>query len=218
MNKKYIIVGLIIGVVAVYLLSSMILEKKIHGLQAHLDTMIKTQSSIVKDLALTMGRGGVNEKIAAIVAECPSGEANQYDTLLASLDKGLTKNELQGLNILFKRCGSVPASRRAGMSLLFEREVFFLGEIIRERSLLGNYSIEESNLADWNLLVEKEKEISKLFFELVEAQKQIISILAEGGRPDLTIETIQGEAKRVQDEMATVTKGAYEVRRSLISL
>lgn len=217
MKKKQIILGLLVGALSIYLLSNVIVEKKLSDLRSHLDNQIETQNVLVKELATTMGRGGVNDQIAGVVATCPSDEANQYDSLLASLDKGLSKNELQGLNILFKRCGSIPASRRAGMAMLLEREVFFLNEMVSERALLGDYEAESAKLSDWNNLVEKEKEISTLFFKLVEAQSEIISTLAAGSATDTSIEAIQAEAQKVRDEMAEVTKSAHEIRTPLIS-
>jgi hypothetical protein len=217
MKKKQIILGLMVGALSIYLLSNVIVEKKLSDLRNHLDSKIEAQNVLVKELSTTIGRGGVNDQITAVVATCPSDEANQYDSLLSSLDQGLTKNELQGLNILFKRCGAIPASRRAGMSMLFEREVFFLNEMVSERALLGDYETEVAKLAEWNNLVTKEKEISVLFFKLVEAQNEIINTLAGGSANGISIEEIQAEAQKVRDEMALVTESAHAIRTPLIS-
>jgi hypothetical protein len=214
MINKQIILGLLIGVVSVYTLSTIIVTEKLKTLRVDLDSKIESQLTLIKEMATTLGRGAANEKISAVIPECPADEASQYDRLLSSLDKGLTKAEIQGLNILFKRCGSIPASRRAGMAMLFEREVFFYGELITQRTLLGDYKIEEANLAKWNTLAEREKEISSLFFKLVDSQRQIISTLEVGGSPS-SIESIQNEAGKTQGEMSSVTESAFELRTAL---
>lgn len=218
MKNKQLILGVLIGLVAMYVLSSIVVQKRLSDLRTHLDTKIEEQQNIVKELAIETGSGGVNEKIETVIAACPSAEATQYDILLSSLDKGLTKSDMQTLTVLFNRCGDIPASRRAGMALLLEREVSFLNEIMKQRALLGDYNINETTISDWNKLAQKEQEISALFLDLVDSQERIITALVLTGSPTgESIEAIQADATRVREELSSITVEAAQLRTSLTS-
>ncbi len=219
MKNKQLILGAIVGAAIIYLLSSMVIDNKLESLKTHLDEKINSHIISAENIAKIIGRGGeVSEEIALTIPECPANEMSQYDSLLSSLDKGLSKYELQGLNILFKRCGDKFASRRAGMVLLFEYEILNLSELISEREILGDYSVLDTNLEKWEALVKEEKEVSRLYFELVNAQRQIISILADEGESISTVEEIQSEVARIKSEMTVATTKTFELRESLISL
>ncbi len=215
MKNKQLVIGLLVGVVAVYAISSFIVTEKLDGLKIHLDEKISLQQEVVRELATKISGGGVNERVSSIILECPSDETLQHDRLLSSLDKGLSRAELQGLNILFKRCGAIPATKRAAMALLFEQEVKLFTELVNERALLGGVSANDFNVSKWNALVEREKEISALFFKLVDSQKQIISTLADGGNLQ-SVESFQIDATKIQTELSTITESAFEMRSVLI--
>lgn len=218
MKNKQVILGVLIGLVAMYALSSFVVQKRLSDLHTHLETKIEEQENIVKELALEIGRGDVSEKIEAVIKACPSAEATQYDILLSSLDKGLTKSDMQTLTVLFNRCGDIPASRRAGMTLLLEREVSFLNEMMQQRELLGYYNLDESTIADWKELVQKEQEISSLFLDLVDAQERIITALVLTGSPTgESIEAIQADATRIREKLSSISVEAAQLRTSLTS-
>ncbi len=214
MKNKQLIIGLLVGVVSVYAVSSFIVKEKLDGLRVRLDEKISIQHNVVKELALSISVR-TDDRVSSIIAECPANESSQYDRLLSSLDKGLTKAEMQGLNILFERCGSVPASRRATMTLLFDREVSFYSELVQQRALLGDIEATDYNIAKWITLAEREKEVSSLFFDLLNSQRQIISTLATGGSLK-DVEPYQVEAGKIQIELSTIADSASEIRSALI--
>ncbi len=215
MKNKHLIVGLVVGFICVYAISSLIIKEKLDGLKIHLDEKISLQQEVIKEL-VTKANGSIpDERVSSIVIDCPADETMQYDNLLSSLDKGLSRAQLQGLDILFKRCGAIPASKRASMTLLLELEVSRFGELVNERALLGGVTANDYNVSKWNALVEREKEISKLFFKLVNSQGQIISALNDGGTLK-SVEPFQIEAAKIQSELSSVTESAQEIRSVLI--
>ena len=83
---------------------------------------------------------------------------------------------------------------------------------------MGGFKIEETNLAKWQTLAEKERVLSALFLELVAAQKQIIAVLTQGENVvGQSVEEIQTEASILQEKMTAATAEAYKVRAELIA-
>ncbi len=215
MNRKHIMIGLVIGGLLTYLVSGAIVNKRLENLRTTLDTDIEAQVTTLQEVAATLGRGGSTSEIDSFVKECPPYEMTQYDTLLSALDKGLNKVQLTELYSLFNRCGDTAASRRAGMTLLLEKEVEMLKQLVSERNLLGETE-HIIPISDWQLLVEKEKEISGLFFELVSAQEEILVALMENVSPSsLLIENIRSRSQSVREELSVVTGDVSSLRAAL---
>lgn len=218
MKNKQTMYGVIAGVLLVLICSSLVVEKRLHDTRASYDTLIMESELAVIDVAKEIGRGGVLGSVKEVILECPSDKNLKYDELLASLDKGLSANELQTLNDLFNQCGSIPAARRAVMSLILEQKVTLLEESVAHRSLLGKESYDDARLESWKTLVEKEKEISKQFYALVSLQSSIIKALVGGSSASSeAITTIQTEVQIVQQKLAAATAEASELRTALVT-
>ncbi len=217
-KNKQIILGIIIGVTCVYFVSGLVVENKLNNAQTYLDDQINLQTENLHELALISARGGVSKNVEKFIPECESANRVTFDTLLASLDKGLSKGELQNLNILFDQCGSVFANRRAAMVLEFEQEVNNFERLLSLKSALGENKDIELSLAEWKNLIEKEKSISDKFLALVNIQEQIIKTLLAG---DLTsssnVEVIRKQADVIVTELAAVTKEASDIRAAIMT-
>lgn len=216
MNRNQIIAGLIAGLLIVYVSASVVVEKRMYDLRLLIDTKYEVQQETVIETAKLLSQGAANEEIAAVVRECPVGEISEYDELLASLDKGLTRAQLETLETLFNRCGDVTSSRRAGMALLLEKEVEFLTQLSEQKAKLGT-DVDTDMLADWQTLSQKEKEISQLFSKLVIAQGEIINALLNNVAPtEITVENIRASAQIVREDLSVLTGEAAALRKSLI--
>ncbi len=218
MKNKQTVYGVAVGILLVFICSSLVVEKRLHDIRSAYDTLIIETEAAAVEVAREIGRGGVLANVKEIIHECPSDKNLQYDELLASLDKGLTTAELRTLTELFNQCGSIPATRRAVMSLLLEQKVTLLEEGVSQRSLLGKENYEDARLDSWKSLVAKEKEISTQFYALVALQSNIINALMNGETASSeTITTIQTEVQVVQQKLAAATAEASQLRSALVT-
>lgn len=215
-KNKQIILGLVIGAIFVYFVSGLVVDKKLHNTQVYLDDQLKSQTENLRELALIAARGGVSESVEKFIPECESSDRVSFDTLLASLDKGLSKTELQNLSSLFDKCGKVFAVRRAAMVLEFDREVNNFEQLLLLKSMLGDDKDTKPSLTEWKTLAEKEENISNKFLLLVSIQEQIIKTLLAG---DLVsspkVEVIRKRADEIVTELTIVTKEASDIRTAL---
>jgi hypothetical protein len=213
---KQLILGTVVGVICVYLLSVLVVENKLQSTQLYLDNQLQSQTNDLRELAILSARGGVSVSVEKFIPECESTDRVTFDTLLASLDRGLSNSELQKLSSLFDKCGRVFASRRAAMVLEFDREVNNFEELLTLKSMLGDDKDTQPSLVEWKNLVEKEKSISDKFLALVNIQEQIIKTLLAG---DLTtsskVEAIRKQADIIMTELTVVTKEASAIRTTL---
>ena len=216
MNRNQIIGGLVVGLLVVYVSASVVVEKRMYDVRLHVDTKYEVQKEEVKATAKLLSQGAANDAIAQVVPECPSGEISQYDELLSSLDKGLARPDLEALETLFNRCGSVTSGRRAGMALLLEKEVEVLTLLSEQKKVLGS-EVDGDMVSDWQTLAQKEKEISKLFSQLVLAQGAIIAALLDNVAPtEMAVENIRAGAQKVREDLNVLTGEASALRATLI--
>jgi len=218
MIRKHLIIGLLVGSLCIYVLTNLVVDKRLTELRYKLDSDIEKKVTELQEIATTLGKGGANFEISALIKDCPGAVMVEYDTLLSSLDNGLSPEQLEKLYVLFSRCGDVSASRRAGMILLLDKNVEVLEQFIQQRSLLEkNYESDLVNLATWQALVQKEKESSDLIFSLVQAQEEILVALMGNAFPSsLVIENIRLRAQKLREELASTIGDASELRSSLI--
>lgn len=218
MNKKQIVVGALTAIIGILLVSGIVVEKRLTDLRSHLDSRISQQSTVVRDIAMALSQNTTNDVFIKIVPECNVAEATVYETLLSSLDKGLSAGELSKLAVLFDKCGGVVAARRAGMSLTLQNQTNLLKELVAERHILGDYSSEESKFDRYVELSEVEDEISNQFMKLVEAQKQIIAALLTGvSQTTVSVEMIRTEAQKVRQELERLTAEVLSLRTELLT-
>lgn len=217
MNSKKIIVGVLAGAVIFYLITSFIVDRRLAALESKLMTDINTQLELVSTTATLLGRGGVNESVASIVPECASLDMARYDSLLASLDRGLSEPELIELKGLFDRCGDTASLRRAVMTLTLEEQVNNLVSLVNHYESLGKKFEPNTLVKDWTELIKLEQDISHHFNQLVVAQGNIIgALVSDTPSSSLTVENIRVEAETVRGKLTELTGIAAPLRSRLI--
>ena len=216
MNSKKIIVGVLVGAVIFYLITSFIVDRRLATLESKLQTDIDKQLELLSDTAALLGRGAANESVAVIVPECVSIDIARYDSLLTSLDRGLAAAELIELKALFDRCGDTASMRRSVMTLTLAEEVKGLEMLVNHYEGLGK-KFNPGLVNDWNELVSLEQDISDNFNQLVVAQGNIIGVLvSDTPSSTLTVENIRVQAEELRGELTKLTSTAAPLRSRLI--
>ncbi len=220
MINRQILSGVLVGIVATFIVSSLVVEKRLHNLRVVLDDSISKQEQNILELILVIGAGSGPETdtVAEIIPTCQSENSQQYDELLASLDKGLTQGQLANLNNLFNQCGSIPAQRRGVMVLLLEKEVQFHEDKVSQRVLLGKDTYSQEMLQDIKSLTQKEREVQTHFNALVKLQGEIIQTLLSGAAISSdAINTIQNQVQTVQKMYAAAIAEASQLRTVVVT-
>ncbi len=217
-NNKALIGGVLIGIVAVYVFSGIIIDKKLNSLESHLDSEIQKQEEELKELALITSKGASNEFSENFIKDCRSEERKQFDQMLASLDKGLSAKDLTILNGLFARCGDVFANRRHSMVWQIEQGVDSLDRLLTEKNILNNEDQADNDqlIKKWQELLAKEKAVQQLFASQVEIQDKIIKTLLSGhGVNSNEINDLRREANEIQTELTMATEAVANSRSGL---
>lgn len=214
MNNKQVTIGVVTGIILVFVFSSLVIEKRLSDTRAAFSVAAADQVQKVKDVAKDLGEGKAVEfaKSNSVITDCTSEEGQKYDALLSALDTGLSNAELETLKNLFNHCGAIPAASRSFMVYALEQEVETLGFIISQQEKLG--AVDESNLADLRNLVNKEKEVNTQFYALIAIQGKIIDTLQSNNGD---IETIKSEAQMVQQKYAAAIADASNLRSTLVA-
>jgi hypothetical protein len=218
MKRKDLVVGLLIGVLVMFLVNNFIAKSAINDTISYYETNISSQETKLKDVAKLLGRGAATSEIEFIVPECPLDEMVAYDSLLASLDNGLNKTQLMELSDLFNYCGDVAANRRSGAALQLEYEIEILKSYIEGRAMLGGKKVEDTDLKKWEDLAKKEREIAELFVRLVQSQDAIITTLLTGVSPtSINVENIRATAQKLREDLNVAVGEASQLRSSLLN-
>lgn len=216
MTKKHLYTGIAAGIVIVYLVSSLIVDKRLSDLRHNLDTDISSDVANLTELSDQIANGRQNGTIDSLIQNCPVIESSEYDTMLGGLDKGLTYKELNRLDDLFKLCGHITANKKQVMVYLMEQRLSSLNKAVDRRDLLGNFSKDDMKTTVWAELLEKEKNISNLYSDLVDAQGRIINGLITKVSPE-EILSIQAEAQKIKSDLSSTAESASQLRSSLVS-
>lgn len=198
--------------VAVFVVADRLREE---GGMARLD--MAEQLTIVASLSEVMARGGADAVTDSVIKDCPAAERSRFDALLANLDDGIPRAELQELSRLFDRCASFYARRKAVMVARFEREVELYGQLT-ERYLRLNAQDSDPSFftAEWQELARYEREQSTHFDQLVKLQGDIIESLLSGSTlvsPELA--GLLKEVQEVQQMQAYNAVKMKEIRNAL---
>jgi hypothetical protein len=216
MQIKELVLGLLLGLVSMFFITSVISDRQDNLAKEFYSSSIKAQEEIVIEVAKTLGRGAATSRIEKVVPECPLDEMVSYDTLLASLDNGLSRPELVELDRLFNSCGDTAANRRLGAALQLSYEVALLRSYIDGAALIGEVRVEDTNIAKWEELVKKEEQISELFSSLVRSQDAIITTLLQGVSPtSINVENIRASAQKLREELNILVGEAGVLRSEL---
>lgn len=217
MKRKQMIIGVLTGVILVFIFSALVVEKRLSDARSAVSTAFLEQEAEVKDIAqlIADGRSVEFARSQEVITACQNEASQQYDQLLSSLDRGLSAQELLTLKNLFNQCGSIPAISRAFVVFVLEQEVDTLDMLYAEQAFLGMDEKEEAPIAIWRELITKEKEINTQFHALVALQGKIIEALQSGAVGD--IETIQTQVQAVQQKYAAAITEASQVRGTLVT-
>lgn len=216
MNTKYTIIGLILGIVCVYFLATTIADSRTSELVAFINNDVTSQELAIKETSQILGRGAASAEINEMIVDCNSTDSTQYDTLLSSLDKGLSRTNLTELKALFDRCGDRPSSRRSAMASKLGYQVIALETSVVILNKLESNEELNNRLQNWKALADKEKEIAMLFNQLVMAQDEIIKTLLGDVSPNVrSVEEIRVGAEEIRTKLTKATEEASLLRAKL---
>jgi hypothetical protein len=216
MKRKELAIGLLIGFVAVYTTSHFVVNSKVNTARTALMSELELRQEAVHETSNLIARLGVTTEVERLIPECVVGDMIAYDTLLSSLEKGLSHSELLRLNDLFKLCGDIAAKRRAVMALLLEKEVASLTALTKLAETSKFTNAQTLQVTKWEDLARKEGQISELFLDLVDAQESIIVALVSGvPATSVTVENIRSQAQKIREEMGILTDEVLKIRAEL---
>ncbi len=177
---RYLLIGIILGAVTVFVVSSVTTDRKLSQLQASLDESIEAAYEEVMVTVAEVENGGRGGAAAAIIADCTAEERDAFESYLVRLDSGLTVRELTETDLLFSRCAPVQSVRRALVSMDFSRRFEKFDALVAQRKQLGSYTHYDTKRAVLKELVSIEDDITQLSFDLVYLQREIIDSLLTG--------------------------------------
>jgi len=215
MNRKVIAAGLIIGALVVYFGSHFVIEKRLQNLNTQVEEKITAQSESLLEITKLLARGAVTQEVELLLPECAVADMVEYDSLLSSLEKGLSQADVTKLHGLFSSCGAVTAQRRSMMTTIQAEMVKSLAGFVEIQTAVGV----TQNVADtekWVELAKKEQSISELFLRLVDAQEAIIVALRNNvPATSVTVENIRASAQTLREDMITLTEEVVVLRTEL---
>jgi hypothetical protein len=209
----------ILAATLVYFLVTNLTENRFQNLESQTRLLISQQQSILATIAETTARNGADSVTEQIVKDCSLSERLTFDTLLGDLDSGLTQVQLIELERLFGRCGGFYSERKSVMVSRLAREIEVYETYVNQLgTVLDTDVAEEFHIAQWNKLAQEEQKQSKLFFQLVNKQDQIITTLLSGKSANSTeIEEILREVNEIQGTLVVTNTQVANVRSELIS-
>jgi len=212
------IVALVLGVLTMYVLVTWFVDQKLQSFETVLETHIITQQNTLAALSVLTARNGADATVESIIQDCTSAERNQFDTLLGSLGKNLTRTELLELDRLFGRCAHFYASRKGLMVARLERELeIYQALIVQRQQLSASSDVVQQQIEDWRILVEAEKKLSAGFDQLVILQDQIIQALLAGETTSSpVISDLLATVSQVQDTLSVTNTQARTLRGKLV--
>lgn len=213
---KYLL-AFLLGAVLVYGLVTIIVDNRLQQLEIETRVLISEQETVLATIAETTARNGADSVTEAIIRDCNITERSRFDTLLGSLDKGLTQSELVELERLFGRCGAFYSERKSVMVARLAREFEVYEAYVDQLEILrGSELDKEYSLEDWRMLVAEEQKQSESFTRLVALQDQIIAALLEGKTSQSEeIITILDEVREVQEALFMANTQSKTVRARL---
>ena len=181
---------------------------------------VSEQANVLSTLAETIARNGADAVTESVIKDCPINDRIRFDALLGSLDSGLPIAELKALDQLFSSCASFYSDRKALMVVRFEREVaVYEDRVTLLDTLTAADEQEAAQVAQWRELLAIEQEQSELFGSLVDAQRQIITLLIEGkSATSDEIMLILAEVNEIREAQQFARQQAITIRSAVTSL
>jgi len=216
-KQKGIVLGIIAGILILYIFSNLTINKKINYIDNFLQDKIADELKNTKDIAQLVLRNGVNSQVESfLINSCSNADNIKYEELLSSLNSGLSNSSLKELNQLFNHCGYRDVGKRSLMTLQLKQSVEKLELFnVLSAETLGKDLV--PNLKDWQTFLKEEEEINKNFIKLAEIQREIIISLQEGEAADSVIlEGLKQRAGEVRGEMDLATATIFELQTKLL--
>lgn len=203
-----------------YFVTSGIIDSRFTDLENSTEVTIANQQTLLVAIAETTSRNGADSVTESIIKDCSVTERIEFNNLLGSLDKGLSRSELLELERLFGRCGSFSADRKAVMVSRLSRETEIYKEYVAYLSKIRNEDVAaDYNVAGWEKLSEEEVKQSEFFTRLVLLQDQIISSLLDGNSATSDeIMLILQEVQDVRGSRLVANQQAAKIRAELTAI
>ena len=217
-NLKLVGAGLL-GIALVYFLVNTLTDNRFQNLESQTRLQISQQQAILATIAETTARNGADSVTEQIVKDCSLVERSSFDTLLGSLDSGLSQSELVELERLFGRCGGFYAERKSVMVSRLSREIQVYETYVNQlETILSADVTEEFQLSQWNKLAREEEKQSDLFSKLVLKQDEIITTLLSGkSASSVEIAEILREVNDIQGNLIVTNQQVANIRADLVS-
>lgn len=216
LKYKHLILGIVIGATLVYLLASLTTEKKLNNLQLSLDTALEKSLSDTENLASLLGQGIISKETEIIIADCKSEERASFEEKLNRLDAGLSRNDLQEIDLLFSRCAPVQPMRRSLMVMDLSTKIQNLEGLIVQRKQVSEFSKYDSDIANLKLLLLSEQKTTELSFALVYLQREIIDLLLFGKSASSSeAEALKVKGAKLRQEVAQISLESKSYREKL---
>jgi hypothetical protein len=226
MNTKFtsvsnlkLIGALVLGIALVYFLVNTLADNRFQNLESQTRLLISQQQAILATIAETTARNGADSVTEQIVKDCSLAERSSFDTLLGSLDSGLSQSQLVELERLFGRCGGFYAERKSVMVSRLAREIeVYETYVYQLETVLSADAADEFQIAQWNKLAREEQKQSDLFSKLVLKQDEIITTLLSGKSANsVEIIEILREVNEIQGTLVVTNQQVANIRSDLVS-
>ena len=183
-KNRRLFAGVIIGSLTIFFISSLIVDKRLENLEGNIEANIKVATKSLDNLAGEIARGEANTIATMTVKECSQIEQAQFDSRLSKLDTGQSIAELRELDTLFSRCAPSAIIKRAAMVVQLEAQYKVLNLLVEQRKIVGTYDNYDNQLVSWEALVQAERQITKLSFDSLNLQYEIVRQLISGLKVD----------------------------------
>lgn len=182
-NKKIILAGilLILGALGLRFALSALMTKHDAFVLATIDTSVTTQKKYLIAVADATRNNNGDDDINKVITDCKVNDRNRFDTLLDTLSKSITTNELTELNSLFDKCANFYALRKAVMTVHLNRAVTEYIELKRMRNQIHPYTSDIAvEFTTWQKIADSETKWSDYFSNLVTEQGLVIALFRNG--------------------------------------
>lgn len=215
---RYFLIGICVGAVLVYSSISLNNNRKTSELRLEVETSIEQSLTSLKTSATLVSNGGVSTAAERVMSDCTATERASFEGGLIKLDSGLSASELDKIDALFSRCAPVQAVRRSVMVAELEANINDLGRLIEQRKILGSFTSLDTNYQEWRAYLASEKLVSKLSYDLVELQREIIQSLRNGTPINSTeADTLRARGQSIRSEINESSTQAQEILRRLMA-
>lgn len=172
-------------------------------------TMKVTEQKLKLAALATLTRSnGADSVTDRFVVDCNAMSRQRFDTLLDTLSKNISNQDLSELKSLFYSCGSFYADRKATMAIKLEQEVDHLHTLNAIMATVTTVSDKDLvSLSIWKEIAEAELKTAEYFNSLVALQGTIITDLLSGKRADSPelIATLT-EVNSIRGQMVVLSK------------